>query len=132
MPGGDLSMIACVSWNVISTRLVLLREARLRVAGEVDEVPEHREDLVVLGELRAQRDAPAALPIGQKRVEHGDDLAAVDAALVVDVVDVRLVVLVLVDADRVDELLDAVEVDERDADLDRRSASHRRPVPSKA
>jgi hypothetical protein len=53
-------------WRLIHDRLrqlerhqhgvVLLRETRLRVTGEVDEVAEHCEDLVVLRELRAQRD----------------------------------------------------------------------------
>ena len=94
---GAESMISCVSWKRDQDRLVLLRDARLRLAGEVDEVAEHREHVVVLGERRAQRERGRGHDRAERLVD-GHDLAAGDAAVRVDVVDERLVDLVLVDA----------------------------------
>ena len=70
-------MIACVSSIRDQHGLVLLRDARLRLTGEVDEVAEHREHVLVLGELRAQRERGRGHDRAE-RVVHGHDLAARD------------------------------------------------------
>ena len=54
--------------------------------------------------------APGDRAVG---LEDGLDLASVDAARVVDVLEVGAVDLFLVEAHVVDEVLDAFEVDER-------------------
>ena len=105
---------------VIRHGAVLARHAELRVTREVDEGAEDGEHLVVLGRRGAHAQRARLAPRdGAVRLEDGLDHAAVDAAVVVDVVDERAVGVFLVDADLVDEVLDAVEVDERDRDLDR-------------
>ena len=100
---------------------LLVRDAGLRRSGEVDEGPDDREHVVVLREGCAHRTDPGC---AERRVVLvvGNDLAAVDAAMGVDVVDVDLVDLLLlrVRADLVGVLLDRREIDERDPDLDRR------------
>ena len=90
------------------------------VAAEVDEHAEDREHLVVLGPRRAQRERVGLLA-GDRRVllVHRLDLATVDAAVLVDVVDEHLRGRLLVAAREVDEVLDRVVVDDRDAELDR-------------
>ena len=94
--------------------------AELGIPGEVDEHAHDRERVVVL--RRGGADPERARLRARDRavgLEDRLDLAAVDAAGVVDVLEVRAVDLVLVEADVVDEVLDALEVDERHDDLDR-------------
>ena len=122
--------------------LVIARDAQLRVAGEVDEDAHDREDIVVFGRGGADAQRARLAPRDRAvRLEQRLDHASVDAAVLVDVVEVRLVDLVLIDAHVVDEVLDASEVDERDRDLDRirrdagpelarRFARLRRPTPA--
>ncbi len=99
--------------------LVVTRQAELPVAGEVDEHAEHREHVVVVGELRAHRER-ARLRTRERRVlhVHGVDRAAADAPVRVDVVDEDLRGLLLVAAGEVDEVGDRLVVDDRDAELD--------------
>jgi hypothetical protein len=100
--------------------LVLLGQAQLTLAGEVDEHAEHGEDLVVLGPGGAEREWVGLAPgDGRVLLEHGDDLAPVDPAVLVDVVDEGLGDLLRVAEGVVDEVLDRGEVDESDPDLDR-------------
>ena len=101
-------------------RLVVARQAELRVAGEVDEHAEHREHLVVLGPRRAQRQR-ARLLAGNRRVRlvHRLDHASADTTVLVDVVDEDLGGLLLVAAREVHEVCDRGVVDDRDPDLDR-------------
>ncbi len=98
-------------------RPVLLREAQLRVAIRVVEGAERCEHLAVVGERRARgqlgREVERAVGL-----EHRHDLAAVDPALGIDVVEIDLVGALLFRLDRVDELLDAREVDHHHPDLD--------------
>ena len=86
-------------------RLVVARQAELRVAREVDEHPEHGEHLLVLGERGAEGQR-AGLLAGDRLVGLEDrlDLAAADATVLVDVVDEDLRGLLLVAAVEVDEV----------------------------
>ena len=119
-PGGALSIIAWSRSNVRSTRLCCLVTHELRLTRRVVERPDHGEHVVVVGERRAGRERVGARDRDVLLVD-GHDLAARDAAVLVDVVDERLVDLLLVQPDlgEVGYVLDAVEVDERDPELDR-------------
>ena len=99
--------------------LLLVRDARLRVTGEVDERAEHGEHVVVLRERGAQPEDAGRAERGVV-LEVGNDLRPVDPAVLVDVVDVDLVDLLLLRRrpDQVGVLPDRREVDERDAHLD--------------
>jgi hypothetical protein len=96
---------------------MLLGEAELRVSVRVVEGTDRGEDLVVVGQRRTGgllgREVDRAI-----RLEDGHELAPVDSALRVDLVDEDLVRLLLVGLDGVDELLDTREVDHHDPDLD--------------
>ena len=100
-------------------RVVLLRDAQLRVARRVVKAPDNREHVVVLGERRTRGERLRTLHRADLLVV-GHDLAAVDPAVLVDVVDVVAPHRLLIDIDGVDVALDALVVDERDAQLDRR------------
>jgi hypothetical protein len=98
-------------------RAVVLGDTGLGVSREVDKVPYHGEVVIVLGELRAQRQRRGILDRAEA-LEVGHDLLAGDTSMGVDVPDEIVVELVLADANLVDVLLDAREVNQRDPDLD--------------
>ena len=112
-PGGASSIHGCVRPCVIEDPMLVARHAELGVTGEVDEHTHDRERVLVLGCGSADAER-ARLGARDRAVSLEDrlDLASVDAAGVVDVLEVRAVDLLLVEAHVVDEVLDAFEVDE--------------------
>ena len=97
-PGGDWLMIAWVRSKVSSTVLVVLGDTGLGIAGEVDEVAHHGEDVGVLGELGAQGQGLGVLDRAVALVV-GHDAPARDPTVGVDVLDEGVVDLALVGAD---------------------------------